>query len=58
MCNAFGVEAVILTYPGGVITMGRIRLGVGTEWLFDGRAWRVVRQLVPDHFVAQDTKSS
>ena len=27
-----------LIYPGGVITMGRIRLGVGTEWLLDGRA--------------------
>jgi len=36
--------------------MGRIRLGVGTEWLLDGRAWRVVRQLAPDRFVAQDTK--
>jgi hypothetical protein len=34
--------------------MGRIRLGVGTEWLLDGRAWRVVRQLAPDRFVAQD----
>ena len=39
-----------LIYPGGVITMGRIRLGVGTEWLLDGRAWRVVRQLAPDRF--------
>jgi putative transposase len=29
---------------------------VGTEWLLDGRAWRVVRQLAPDRFVAQDTK--
>ena len=43
-------------YPGGVITMGRIRLGVGTEWLLDGRAWRVVRQFAPDRFVVQDTK--
>jgi hypothetical protein len=34
--------------------MGKIRLGVGTEWLLDGRAWRVVRQLAPDRFVAQD----
>jgi len=29
---------------------------VGTEWLLDGRAWRVVRQLAPDRFVAQDVK--
>jgi putative transposase len=29
---------------------------VGTEWLLDGRAWRVVRQLAPDRFVAQDAK--
>jgi len=34
--------------------MGPVRLGVGTEWLLDGRAWRVVRQLAPDRFVAQD----
>ena len=33
-----------------------VRLGVGTEWLLDGRAWRVVRQLAPNRFVAQDTK--
>ena len=45
-----------LVYPGGVITMGRIRLGVGTEWLLDRRAWRVVRQFAPDRLVAQDTK--
>ena len=31
--------------------MGTIRLGVGTEWLLDGRAFRVVRQLGPDQFV-------
>ena len=36
--------------------MGPVRLGVGTEWLLDGRAWRVVRQLAPDRFVAQDVK--
>jgi len=36
--------------------MGPVRLGVGTEWLLDGRAWRVVRQLAPDRFVAQDIK--
>ena len=36
--------------------MGPVRLGVGTEWLLDGRAWRVVRQLAPDRFVAQDSK--
>ena len=42
---------------GGVITMGKSRLGVGTEWLLDGRAWRVVRQLAFDRFVTQDTKS-
>jgi hypothetical protein len=34
--------------------MGPVRLGVGTEWLLDGRAWRVVRQLAPARFVAQD----
>ena len=38
--------------------MGRIRLGVGTEWLLDGRAWRVVRQLAPDRFVAQGESQS
>ena len=36
--------------------MGPVRLGVGTEWLLDGRAWRVVRQLAPDRFIAQDVK--
>jgi len=25
--------------------MGPVRLGVGTQWLLDGRVWRVVRQL-------------
>ena len=36
--------------------MGPVRIGVGTEWLFDGRAWRVVRQLAADRYIAQDTK--
>ena len=36
--------------------MGTIRLGVGTEWLLDGRAFRVVRQLGPDQFVTLDVK--
>jgi putative transposase len=29
---------------------------VGTEWLCDGRTYRVVRQLAPDRFIAQDVK--
>jgi putative transposase len=29
---------------------------VGTQWLLDGRAWRIIRQLAPDRFVAQDVK--
>ena len=36
--------------------MGTIRLSVGTEWLLDGRAFRVVRQLGPDQFVTLDVK--
>ena len=36
--------------------MGSVRIGVGTEWLCDGRTYRVVRQLAPDRFVAQDVK--
>lgn len=36
--------------------MGSIRIGVGTEWLCDGRSYRVVRQLAPDRFIAQDVK--
>ncbi|MBI5758108.1 MAG: DDE-type integrase/transposase/recombinase [Planctomycetales bacterium] len=36
--------------------MGTIRLGVGTEWLLDGRGFRIVRQLGPDQFVVLDTK--
>lgn len=36
--------------------MGTIRLGVGTEWLLDGRAFRIVRQLGPDQFVTLDVK--
>ena len=36
--------------------MGPVRIGVGTEWLLDGRAWRVVRQLAADRYIAQDTK--
>ena len=36
--------------------MGSVRLGVGTEWLYDERNYRVVRQLDPDTFVAEDLK--
>jgi len=36
--------------------MGSVRVGVGTEWLCDGRTYRVVRQLAPDRFIAQDVK--
>jgi putative transposase len=36
--------------------MGSVRIGVGTEWLCDGRTYRVVRQLAPDRFIAQDVK--
>jgi putative transposase len=36
--------------------MGSIRIGVGTEWLCDGRTYRVVRQLAPDRFIAQDAQ--
>ncbi len=36
--------------------MGTIRLGVGTEWLLDGRAFRIVRQIGPDQFVTLDVK--
>ena len=36
--------------------MGPVRLAVGTQWLCDGRVWRVVRQLAPDRFVAQDAQ--
>ena len=36
--------------------MGSVRLGVGTEWLLDERMFRIVRQLGPDNFVAEDLK--
>ena len=36
--------------------MGSIRLGVGTEWLLDGRSFRIVRQLSPHDFIAEDLK--
>jgi len=36
--------------------MGSIRLAVGTEWLFDGRAYRIVRQLASDQFVVSDVR--
>ena len=36
--------------------MGPVRLAVGVEWLVDGRTWRVVRQLAPDRFIAQDAQ--
>jgi len=29
---------------------------VGAQWLLDGRTWRVVRQLAPDRFIAQDVQ--
>ncbi|MCA9114588.1 MAG: hypothetical protein KDA79_05840 [Planctomycetaceae bacterium] len=34
--------------------MGSVRLGVGTEWLLDGRAFRIVRQTAAGQFVARD----
>lgn len=37
--------------------MGSVRIGVGTEWLVDGRAWRVVRQPQPDRLIAVDQRS-
>ena len=36
--------------------MGSVRICVGTEWLSDGRTFRVVRQVAPDRFIAQDVK--
>lgn len=36
--------------------MGTIRLGVETEWLQDGRAFRIVRQLGFDQFAVLDVK--
>ena len=36
--------------------MEPVRLGVGTEWLLDGRTFRVVRQISNDVFVAEDIK--
>ena len=36
--------------------MGSVRLGVGTEWLLDGRSFRIVRQLGPHEFIAEDLK--
>lgn len=36
--------------------MGSVRLGVGTQWLLEGRVWRVVRQLASDRFIAQDVQ--
>ena len=29
---------------------------MGAQWLLDGRTWRVVRQLAPDRFIAQDAQ--
>ena len=37
--------------------MGPVRLGVGSQWLLDGRTFRVVRQLADGCFVAQDAFS-
>ncbi|MAG93696.1 MAG: hypothetical protein CMJ48_08100 [Planctomycetaceae bacterium] len=36
--------------------MGSVRLGVGTEWLLDGRLFRIVRQPAADRFVVLDLK--
>ena len=36
--------------------MGSIRIGVGTEWLLEGRVYRVVRQPSADTFIAVDLK--
>jgi len=36
--------------------MGSIRLGVGTEWLLDGRAFRILRRLEPSQFLVHDLK--
>ena len=36
--------------------MGPVRLGVGSQWLLDGRTFRIVRQLADGHYVAQDVK--
>jgi len=36
--------------------MGSIRLGVGTEWLQDGRTFRIVRQPGPEQFVVLDLR--
>lgn len=36
--------------------MGSVRLGVGTEWLCDERIFRVLRQLGPHDFIAEDLK--
>ena len=34
--------------------MGSVRICVGSEWLLDGRAFRIVRQLSPHEFVVLD----
>ncbi|MGZ0167718.1 MAG: hypothetical protein ACKVII_27690, partial [Planctomycetales bacterium] len=34
--------------------MGSVRIGVGTEWLADGRTWRVVRQLDAERLIVSD----
>ncbi|MBI1313082.1 DDE-type integrase/transposase/recombinase [bacterium] len=34
--------------------MGSVRISVGTEWLADGRTWRVVRQLDAERLIATD----
>jgi putative transposase len=36
--------------------MGSVRIGVGTEWLVDGRAYRVVRQTSPESLIAIDSR--
>ncbi|NQV23005.1 MAG: transposase [Rhodopirellula sp.] len=37
--------------------MGSVRIGVGTEWLVDGRAYRVIRQPEPNRLIAVDQRS-
>ena len=29
---------------------------MGIQWLLDGRVWRIIRQLAPDRFIAQDVQ--
>ena len=38
--------------------MGSVRISVGTEWLADGRAWRVIRQPRPGILIALERNSA